>query len=158
MTVYFVRAETGGPVKIGYAADPARRLHSLQTGNHQTLVILATTKLYSEKTFHKVYEPHRMHGEWFEFDGCVQSMIEALRRSESPVPTCVCEERERDMAIPRLKRAERCDFCGLRNDVIRAKDLLGRRGDIDPSGRGRICSACALAAAEIVDIEGFRLE
>lgn len=40
--VYFIQAEHGGPVKIGWARDPAKRLRELQTGSPHRLVVRAT--------------------------------------------------------------------------------------------------------------------
>ena len=42
MAVYFVQPESGGPIKIGIARDVARRVASMQTGNHERLLVLAT--------------------------------------------------------------------------------------------------------------------
>lgn len=40
--IYFVQAEVGGPVKIGYAADPEARLVALQCGSPFRLRVYAT--------------------------------------------------------------------------------------------------------------------
>lgn len=40
MSVYFIRAGDGGPVKIGLADDVPHRLRELQIGNHVELRLL----------------------------------------------------------------------------------------------------------------------
>lgn len=69
--VYFVQAENGGPVKIGVAKDPARRMAELQAMSPYTLRILATVEggFRREKELHAQFADWRLHGEWFS-DEC----------------------------------------------------------------------------------------
>jgi hypothetical protein len=69
VTVYFIQAGNGGPIKIGYTGGSARsRTLTLQTGNHVSLTVLATMPggkdqeryLQKEKFAHLC-----MRGEWF---------------------------------------------------------------------------------------------
>lgn len=62
---YFIQAESGGPVKIGKAKDPARRLKELQTSHYDRLRILATIEGDCERELHRQLKQHRMTGEWF---------------------------------------------------------------------------------------------
>jgi hypothetical protein len=64
---YFVGGEDG-PVKIGYAKDPKRRLVDLQNGSPVRLSILAQTSggLTRETAYHYQFAKFRLHGEWFE--------------------------------------------------------------------------------------------
>lgn len=65
--VYFIRAGDEGPIKIGIARDPAARLATLQTGHHETLVIVAIAAggAAQEASYHALFSAHRVRGEWF---------------------------------------------------------------------------------------------
>lgn len=65
--VYFVRATSGGPIKIGIADDPAVRLRMLQTGNPLELTVIASMRggLVVEAALHLLFEDTRLVGEWF---------------------------------------------------------------------------------------------
>lgn len=69
--VYFMQATHGGPVKIGWAVDPAARLAELQTGHPDTLVIRRLVKgdRKLEAQLHRHYASARLRGEWFALDG-----------------------------------------------------------------------------------------
>lgn len=64
--VYFIRCG-GGPIKIGVARDPLRRLDNLQCGNLVDLtlerVILAGPEF--EAWLHREWKRARVRGEWF---------------------------------------------------------------------------------------------
>lgn len=66
-TVYFIASESG-PIKIGIAVSPDKRLRGLQTGHHERLELLATCEggQERERDYHKRFAAHRLHGEWFE--------------------------------------------------------------------------------------------
>ena len=75
MFVYFIQAGTQrmGPIKIGYAANPEKRMVELQVGCPFTLTLLFKLPVKSEKHAQKVeawYHDrfHRKHirGEWFK--------------------------------------------------------------------------------------------
>lgn len=69
MSVYFIRAGDSGPVKIGFAAEPQRRLRYLQTTSHARLQILRVVEgdRAVEKYFHQKFSERRLMGEWFRF-------------------------------------------------------------------------------------------
>lgn len=78
--IYFVRAESTGFIKIGWTStDPMGRIAALQTGSGP-LTLLAQTvgdrKL--ERAFHKLFEAHRKHGEWFMPTPDLIRLIDAL--------------------------------------------------------------------------------
>jgi len=65
--IYFVQAEEGGPIKIGLAADPIKRLKSLQSSSPQRLMLLGvlTGTKTVERNLHQRFSAFRLHGEWF---------------------------------------------------------------------------------------------
>jgi hypothetical protein len=77
--VYFIASETG-PIKIGKARSPKKRLRSLQTGYHEKLSILAWCWGGEdvEKTYHKRFADRRLSGEWFERCPEIEAEIERL--------------------------------------------------------------------------------
>lgn len=68
--IYFIQAGTRGPIKIGYAADPHRRIKSLQTANSEKLTLLKAIEgdIDFEKRIHKALKKYRLNGEWFSFE------------------------------------------------------------------------------------------
>lgn len=66
-SIYFIQAESGGPIKIGYASDLAARLAGLQTSHPDQLRLLATVQgtAAEEAQLHSLLEPHCARGEWF---------------------------------------------------------------------------------------------
>lgn len=65
--LYFVQAENGGPIKIGLALDPEKRLAQLQTGHPERLVlceVVWVTRSF-ERRLHTLFAAYRLHGEWF---------------------------------------------------------------------------------------------
>ncbi len=73
-TVVYVAApqQSLRPVKIGMTDDPTKRLNTLQTGNPNTLTIVAIAKLTRaqavavERSAHIHFKDDRMTGEWFD--------------------------------------------------------------------------------------------
>lgn len=70
--VYFIQAEDGGPIKIGYSekrSGVAARLGSLQTGNPRKLVVRhvqdAPRGHVDERDLHERFARYRLNGEWF---------------------------------------------------------------------------------------------
>lgn len=70
--VYVIAARPEGPVKIGYSADPQRRLAQLQTGQPEKLHLYHAEPFTPqraplfEKIIHKTIRHHRKKGEWFD--------------------------------------------------------------------------------------------
>lgn len=66
--VYFIQAEEGGPIKIGVAQDPPKRLAEIQRTCPQKLRILATVPggAPRERELHSKFADYRLHGEWFQ--------------------------------------------------------------------------------------------
>lgn len=65
--VYFIQAGDNGPVKIGRAKDPVRRLAQIQTGSHDELHLRAIVPGASreERKMHHRFAEARIRGEWF---------------------------------------------------------------------------------------------
>jgi len=69
--IYVIAADELGPVKIGFSADPKRRLRQLQTGQATKLVLYHTEEFPAtmikvmEKQIHNENRYRRMAGEWF---------------------------------------------------------------------------------------------
>ena len=68
--IYFIRAGTDGPVKIGYAASVERRVALIQAGNHQRFTLLRTLPgdRQTEGWLHRHFAAARIDREWFAFD------------------------------------------------------------------------------------------
>lgn len=81
--VYFIAAGEGGPIKIGLAVDPAARIYSAQVFNHEKLILLATVTggRSAEREYHRRFEAHRIHGEWFR--RCPDILAEIARLEHS---------------------------------------------------------------------------
>jgi hypothetical protein len=67
-SVYFIQGVDGGPIKIGKANFPERRLYDLQASSPVRLRILATVAggMRREYELHRQFKASRLHGEWFE--------------------------------------------------------------------------------------------
>ncbi len=76
--IYFIRAGEDGPIKIGRTCDIARRMRTMQTGNHMSLRLVGW--VYGgpalEAELHKQF--HCVSGEWFTASGELISRIEQL--------------------------------------------------------------------------------
>ena len=84
--VYFieeVRSKGGGPVKIGVAKDPNKRLKNMQVGNASHLQLITSIgpierkqAFRIERALHKYFQGLRIDGEWF--NGKVRNRLKAL--------------------------------------------------------------------------------
>lgn len=65
--VYLIAAQGVNRVKIGFSADPAGRLISLQTGSPVELVLITTwpASTRDEQALHQLLAAARTHLEWF---------------------------------------------------------------------------------------------
>lgn len=79
--------ESGDAVKIGYAADPVRRLSELNVGSpgtHRLLGFITGTKA-QESEAHILLRRWRVRGEWFRKEGAVLAFL-ALLPTPAPKP------------------------------------------------------------------------
>jgi hypothetical protein len=69
MSVYFIQAGEGGPVKIGTAISARVRMDSLQVGHYEELFLLRTLDggRPLEQWLHGKFIERRIRGEWFHF-------------------------------------------------------------------------------------------
>ena len=121
LCIYFIHCdEPHQPIKIGYAADPATRLYSMQVGCPLPLSLMAYAEVPDAKQvearLHERFDESRIRGEWFaatpellEVAKAAESYQDALVRSAisgvAPrVPACLSGDQ---LADYRAKRRER---------------------------------------------------
>lgn len=97
--VYAVQMGGDGPIKIGWSANPQRRLAGLQCSSPYTLVVrgIWPGMPNDEARLHERLSAHRMRGEWF--------------RPHSDVVTAI-----RHKLTLRLKRPEVASFFPILDD------------------------------------------
>ena len=80
---YFVQAETGGPIKVGYTSQaPEFRLANLQTGSPAKLRFVGLLPENREAELHQKWSAHRLHGEWFKPVQAICDFIATEAKSE----------------------------------------------------------------------------
>jgi hypothetical protein len=98
MTGFVYAIQAGDAVKIGWAADPVRRLSELNVGSpgtHKLLGFIAATK-DQERELHSLLSVWRIRGEWFSISKVIAHFIELLPRFKiaphavrNHVPRCI---------------------------------------------------------------------
>lgn len=77
--VYFIQSTQGGPVKIGYSANPVGRLSTLQTAHAHPLKIIGRMVggLAVERSLHTLFAADRVRpdGEWFRPSAALLAFI-----------------------------------------------------------------------------------
>lgn len=86
--IYMVQCEgPGGPVKIGQAVDPPRRVSELQIGCPYALVLLASWPSADadteERTLHEQFRKRRIRGEWFRPSETMLALARQARMSQA---------------------------------------------------------------------------
>lgn len=78
--VYFIQAIGGGPIKIGWAKDPAKRLVLLQCGNPVELRICRTHPgtIQDERGLHRIFGEVHLRGEWFHAHPALARVADAI--------------------------------------------------------------------------------
>lgn len=166
--IYFVQAESGGPIKIGFAADVFARLADLQSASPLTLRLLAgqSAEFWQEKRLHERHKAHRLHGEWFAPHDDVLRDVAAAKAGPQPAPALKppTESHKDEDADAELKAVLRETF----RDVIAAlEDRMPRhkvarmfattnrsvenwaRGDVAPSATALMNGARSSALVRI---------
>lgn len=106
MAVYFIRAGTDGPVKIGLATDPLRRLGALQTAHSELLRLIRVLDggATVEKALHARFAALRMSGEWFGFAS--EMIANDLGFADLPLPVAKRTQSARyDAPLARVLKA-----------------------------------------------------
>lgn len=85
----------GGPVKIGRAIRPWKRLADFQTGCPYRLHLwaAATQRVYSETRLHGRFREHRLFGEWFAWHPELEAMMASLNGARAPLLADIREGR-----------------------------------------------------------------
>lgn len=75
--VYFVQADNGGPIKIGFSESPKDRLAALQVNTPSKLRLLAVIEgtNENESALHKRFQKHKIQGEWFRPDQEIMEFV-----------------------------------------------------------------------------------
>jgi hypothetical protein len=70
MPVYMVRVNETGPVKIGFTAEPVRRLKIMQSNYYDRIHMIRLFEggEMEEYGLHVLFDDLRLRGEWFTFD------------------------------------------------------------------------------------------
>lgn len=77
-------------MKIGYSANPGKRIRELQTGNSRRLALMGWIKCDDqsiERTLHERYKANRLQGEWFALEPCV--VLEVIKSHSTSAFICV---------------------------------------------------------------------
>lgn len=84
--VYFAEAVGLNLIKIGVAADVAKRLEGLRTGCPVPIKLLGTMPgdVEIERFLHQDLAPHRTHGEWFRKSPEVEHYVDCLDKPRLP--------------------------------------------------------------------------
>lgn len=93
--IYFARHGSNGPIKIGRAADPRKRVMDLAVGSPVPLAllgaILSDCAEAEEAEIHARLRAHCIRGEWFTADEALCEMQRLDRRMQSPEALAIQE-------------------------------------------------------------------
>ncbi len=86
MPAYFIRAGEAGPVKIGKAKNPPRRMATFQTAHYEQLTLVRTVPGYTaeEAWLRQHYRHLHIRGEWHHW---CESMLQVVVLALPPAPT-----------------------------------------------------------------------
>lgn len=87
MSVYFIKDEHTGFVKIGFSDKPEHRLKSLQTSSPNKLSLVGTVAGDKELEFvlHTTFAEHKVRGEWFSLPSVSEAIDIAEAKQEERV-------------------------------------------------------------------------
>jgi len=124
MVVYLIRSGESDAFKIGYARNVAQRISELQCGSPDLLTLVASTfgaaKL--EGRMHRMFQQHRIRGEWFRFDEAQLVIVRGVFARTVEVES----RRWDDAKSGRNRTLCRCSVCG-RNVQAHDDFVEGRR-------------------------------
>lgn len=102
--IYFVLATQTKRIKIGVAKNVRQRLHGLQTGSAEPLMLLGTIKTDDpwaiEAELHEAWWPLRVRGEWFQAHPDLLEFIRLERDQRWEVPIEEPRDNSRRPEIP----------------------------------------------------------
>jgi hypothetical protein len=103
--LYFIRMGIDGPIKIGNAVNPDRRLAALQTGNPYRLHLIAKTPWHEreEDRLHVLFRHAQLLGEWFRPVPELLAYIRCITGEDAGEPTTF-EGRETPVSDPSESR------------------------------------------------------
>lgn len=136
--VYFAQEADDGPVKIGTARNPVKRLAMLQTGNPRDLQLRVVVPGDSrvEQSLHWRFWEYRLCGEWFSHQEILLAFAAGIRESalafyrETNVPPAAYLDCHR--AIGPL------EYELLREKIARGEPVLGLHDSVEQATLQRI--------------------
>lgn len=107
--VYFIQAGEAGPIKIGIAAHPMRRLAALQCARDEKLQLLAHMPgdVGIEWSLHMKLAAHRINGEWFQPVAAVLAEVETAKAHDQSLGPTRDEWKPDPRRVAFLKEFER---------------------------------------------------
>ncbi len=146
MSVYFVQSVIGGPIKIGFAINVAKRISALRTGCPFELRLLCSIPggRREEHALHRAFASLHAGGEWFRPEGILLEKIRSLGAEPSPARAWV----------PSDSVVLRSDRSGARRWRVGARFSEGARlawVEIVDRGlsQGALCRALKLRAGSV---------
>lgn len=143
--IYFIQAHSGGPVKIGYAANPEKRIAEIQRMSPVELKTLKIIEgdLKQEKELHKHFAKFRLHGEWFDLNEKMLNIVIPLpeKASEKKQPTRVVIDRA-GFTIKEISEAlqfnEKTIRHWIKTGLLKTLDTSGVGCLVDPDSLRRL--------------------
>jgi hypothetical protein len=83
---YVINDGTTGVYKIGQSRDILKRVRSMQGQTSHPVKVIMTVEGRHKVELHKVYEHHRLHGEWFSIDD-IETLKDDLIKLNSNEPS-----------------------------------------------------------------------
>lgn len=148
MPVYIVQAGEGGPVKVGFAENPHRRLSQLQAECPAPLALVALFdgSRKEESEVHAAWAQYRLRGEWFSPEAL--SMLAAVGLPKLTVDRKLGSPGRKMMrdSSTRAKAMQRRGICGEAQDAALDSifSILTRCG-----GSVRVADACGISSASV---------
>jgi hypothetical protein len=129
--VYFIGEGFGQPVKVGWAADPQRRLRELQIGSPRRLAVLharpGTKK--DERALHHRLKASRLSGEWFEWSAPLCDEIGGGRGQFATVDEVAAAMGARTWEVLREIREGRVPSAVVDGETVVPVDAFNAIGD-----------------------------
>lgn len=95
--IYFIQQGASGPIKIGLAKHPRRRLNNLQVGSSEPLNLVLDFRgpPEMERLLHGLVRRYHMRGEWFTPSLELYGLIERVRAALNGGPPILFREGQR---------------------------------------------------------------